>query len=196
MSLFDVITLVSAIAVSFGGGAVIVIALSSYLGDIWAKRILQKEYATLQRGIEEVKHDLSLEKSSYEHYLELILDYYRVFYRHYRLCQRTASADAHRDSPDSPIVYTQDEFLVNLDQFLVDWAEQEGRIRLLLPSKLLELHGEAIQSFNEFKRVVMLYRPEEEQRQKKYDAFKKIDAVKQQLEHGLRAFLRTEKLLK
>lgn len=192
----DVLQLVGAVAISFGGGAFVVIALSSYLADIWAKRILQKEHALLQSGLEEVKHELSLDKSSYEHYLDLILDYYKVFYKHYRLCQRTASADAHQDAPSGPILYTKDEFLENLDHFLSEWAEQEGRIRLLLPAKLLELHGDAIQSFNDFKRIVMLYKPGSEDRTKKEDAFKKIDDVKNKLERGLRDFLRTERLLK
>ena len=149
MTLADALTLVAAVAVSFGGGAIIVIALSGWLGDLLAKRILQKEHATLQGHLEELRHELDLAKSSYEHYVDLILDYYRVFHRHYRMCQRTANADAHRKVPSGEITYTKDEFLAALDKFLVDWAAQEGAIRLLLPVKALELHSEAVDRFND-----------------------------------------------
>ena len=100
MLIKDILIIVGAIAVSFGGGAAIVIALSGWLGKLWAKRILQTEKATLQRQIEELKHELGLVKSSYERYLDLILEYYTVFYRHYRLCQKTTNANAYR-SPEA-----------------------------------------------------------------------------------------------
>lgn len=184
MVIEDALTLVGAIAVSFGGGAVIVIGLSSYLGNLWAKRILQNE-----------QHELGLAKSSYDHYLDLILEYYQVFYRHYRMCQRAANADGHR-LPDGTITSTQDEFLEALDGFLGDWAAQEGKIRLLLPSRILELHGEAIDGFNVFKRAVDGFRKDDTTRQAKVEAFRKVESVKSKLEDALREFLRTEKLLK
>lgn len=196
MTIQDTLTLLGAVAISFGGGAVIVIALSGYLADLWAKRILQRENTQLQRGLEEIKHELGLERSSYEHYLDLVLEYYKVFYRHYRMCQRTASSDAVRELPDGQITWTKDEFLSRLDTFLQEWSDQEGKIRLLLPNKLLELHGEAIDCFNEFKCIIQHYRPDDEKRQQKVDAFAKIESVKVRLESGLREFLRTERLLK
>lgn len=184
MGIEDAITLISAVAVSFGSGAVIVIGLSSYLGDLWAKRILQTEL-----------HEFGLAKSSYEHYLDLILEYYQVFYRHYRMCQRAANADAHR-LPDGTITTTQDEFFDALDDFLVEWAAKEGKIRLLLPSKILELHVEAIDCFNVFKKSVDGFRKDDKTRQAKVEAFRELENVKSQLENALREFLRTEKLLK
>lgn len=184
MAIEDALTLVGAVAVSFGGGAVIVIGLSSYLGDLWAKRRLQNEH-----------HELGLAKSSYDHYLDLILEYYQVFYRHYRMCQRAANADGHQ-LPDGRITSTQDEFLEALDSFLTDWAAQEGKIRLLLPSRILALHAEAIDSFNVFKRAVEGFRKDDATHQAKVEAFRKIESVKSQLEDALREFLRTEKLLK
>lgn len=166
------------------GGAVIVIGLSSYLGDLWAKRILQTEH-----------HELGLAKSSYDHYLDLILEYYQVFYRHYRMCRRAANADGHR-LPDGTITSTQDEFFVALDGFLTDWAAKEGKIRLLLPSRILALHDEAIDGFNGFKKAVDAFRKDDKTRQAKMDAFKNVEGIKSRLEEALREFLRTEKLLK
>lgn len=195
MTLNDALTLVGAVVVSFGGGAFIVIALSGWLADLWAKRILQKENASLQTKIDEIRHELSLERSSYEHYLDLVLDYYTVYYAHYRLCQRTSNADAH-SLPGGSITHTKDEFMSALDTFLANWAAQEGKIRLLLPSEILSLHEEAIDSFNCFKRSVERFRSNEETRKEKQDAFSAIENVKVRLEDKLRKFLRTERLLK
>jgi hypothetical protein len=195
MSLEDAMRLVLAVVASFGGGAVIVVALSKWLAGITAQRIIQNEGAALQRQLEEMKHELSLSKSSYEHYLSLILDYYAVFYRHYRLCQRTAEADAHR-MPDGVITHTKDDFLENLEAFLNDWKAQEGRLRLLLPAKALTLHESAVTAFNHFKRAVEAFRGTDEAREKKRQAFSEIEGVKVEMEAALREFLRTEKLLK
>lgn len=196
MGIQDALTLLGAVALSFGGGAAVVIALSSYLADMWAKRTLQREGSGLQAKLEEFKHELGLARSSYDHYLDLILEYYRVFYRHYRMCQRTAGADAHRTLPDGPIVFTKDEFLNNLGAFLVEWGAQEGKIRLLLPAKLLELHAEAMEAFNEFKDSVAEFRKDGPTRKAKEDAFLTIESVKVRMESALREFLRTENLLK
>jgi len=169
--------------------------LAGWLGTIWAKRILQNEGAKLNEALEAIKHELSLEKSSYEHYLDLIIEYYRVFYRHYRSCQRAAHADAHR-LPDGSITHTKDEFLKSLDSFLEDWSEKEGAIRLLLPKKAMELHEEAVSLFNRFKDAVEEFDSDDHSRQAKQEAFVPIHDLKTRMEEVLREFLRTEKLLK
>lgn len=196
MSTNDIFKITTLIISTFGGGAIIVIALASWLGNLWAKRILQTEKAKIDSQIESIRHEFGITKSSYEHHLDLILDYYASFYNHYRLCQRTATADAHRELPDGEIVHTKDEFFDTLGEFLADWAKKEGRIRLLLPAKLLKLHEEAIAKFNEFKRAVYDFTPAEPIPRKKEIVFKEIDDIKSRLENGLRDFLRTESLLK
>lgn len=195
MTIGEILTVASTVTLSFGGGAVIVIGLSGWLGNIWAKRILQNESAALQRKLEELRHEMALTKSSYEHYLDLILNYYSTFYRHYRLCQRTASADAHR-TPDGEITHTKDEFLAQIDQFLREWADQEGRIRLLLPAKIMSVHEDAIKCFNDFKRAIDAFKHDEESHEKKKVTFRAVDEVKSRMEVLLREFLRTEQLLK
>jgi hypothetical protein len=111
------------------------------------------------------------------------------------LCQRTAGVDAHRQ-PDGQITFTKDEFLADLDTFLAEWATQEGKIRLLLPSKILALHSEAVDCFNRFKQAVDGFQKDEESRNKKKDAFIAVDDLKSRMEEAIREFLRTEKLLK
>jgi len=196
MATDDILKIVALILASFGGGAVVVVGLASWLGNLWAGRILQTERGRLDTQLEALRHELGITKSAYEHHLDLILDYYATFYRHYRLCQRTARADAHRELPDGEIVHTKDEFIKALGAFLKDWAAQEGRIRLLLPAKLLTIHEEAVAKFNEFKRAVHEFTPAEPIPRKKEEAFRGVEEVKSKLETGLREFLRTESLLK
>ena len=196
MTLQEFFSWVAAALVAVGGVAGIVVGVSKWLGDFWAQKLLQKHSATLQADLEKLRHDFSLAKASYDHRLGLILDYYALFYRHYRLCQRTTSADAHRRLPDGPIVRTKDVFLEAIDQFIVDWSAQEGRIRLLLPGPLLELHEEAVERFNKFKQAVDEFRTEDDESQRsKEKAFEAIEDLKKRYETGLRTFLRTEKLL-
>ena len=153
MAVDDILKISALIISAFGGGAIIVIGLASWLSNLWAKRILQVEKAKIDTQIESIRHEFGITRSSYEHHLDLILDYYASFYSHYRRCQRTAHADAHRELPDGEIKHTKEEFFETLGEFLSDWADKEGRIRLLLPAKLLEVHEEAVTKFNEFKRI-------------------------------------------
>lgn len=196
MTLEDILKIVSLILASFGGGALIVVGLAKWLGNVLAGRILQVEKAKFDKELEDIRHELGIAKSAYEHHLDLILNYYSIFYTHYRRCQRTAHADAHRELPDGEMKYTKDEFIDSLSDFLEDWAEKEGRIRLLLPSPLLALHEEAVLKFNQFKRAVHEFTPEEPSPRKKEILFREIDELKIKLEDGLRDFLRTESLLK
>lgn len=54
-----------AILLSLGGGAAIVFAFSTWLGKVWAERILEKDRAKYQREIELIKGDLN--KKIHEH---------------------------------------------------------------------------------------------------------------------------------
>jgi hypothetical protein len=195
MSVQDALALFGAIIASVGGVAAIVVGVSKWLADYWTGRALQAHQASLDVGLEKLRHEFNLTQASYDHRLDLILNYYAAFYRHYRLCQRTASADAHRKLPDGPIVYTKDAFLNALVNFIVEWASHEARARLLLPSPLLLLHEKVVDAFNGFKKAVDEFKPDDSSRDAKEHAFQAIEGVKTQLEAGLRAFLRTEKLL-
>lgn len=196
MTFQEILKIAGLILGSLGGGAFIVVSLSSWLGNLWARRILQNKKANSDVHLASIRHELGIAKSAYEHHLDLILEYYATFYRHYRLCQRTAHADAYRKLPEGELKHSRDEFLDALDGFLADWAAQEGKIRLLLPAKLLETHEEAVVAFNEFKRSVQAFSSAEPYPREKAKVFNKIDGIKVKLEAGLREFLRTESLLK
>jgi hypothetical protein len=127
--------------------------------------------------------------------VDLLLEYYSTFYRHYRLCQNATNQDAHH-FPDGRVVKTRDLFFEQLDLYLSESKAQEGKARLVLPSHILELHNDAINAFNEFKDAMKRATYDEIFHESKISAFAKIEGVKVNIESGLRAFLRTEHLLK
>ena len=63
------------ILTSLGGGALIVAALFRLLGELTAKRILQKEQGEILKSIEELKQELGLMKSNYEKNAEWIIEF-------------------------------------------------------------------------------------------------------------------------
>jgi hypothetical protein len=180
---------------AFGGWALVVAALTHYLADIFAKRALQREAARFSEQIASLSHELKLRESSYSKHLDLLLDYYATFYRHYRLCQNAANQDAHR-LPDGTVVKTRDTFFKQLDLYLAESKAQEGKARLVLPAKLLALNDEGIVAFNAFKDAMQREQYDEVFHENKVRAFARVQAVKEKFELGLREFLRTEQLLK
>ena len=192
----EILKITYLIIASFGSGAVIVTALLSWLGKLWMERILQAEKVLITEQIENIRHELSITKSSYDHHIDLILDYYALFYKHYSMCRRAANADAYRSIPDGEMVESRGEYLDNLEEILNNWQEYNGRVRLLLPSKLLSIHEEAIGKFNEFRKAVYNFTSAEPEPRKKALVFNELDEIKSRLEEGLRDFLRTESILK
>lgn len=188
----EVLSLIRQAATFFGGAAAVIIALVTFLGGLFAKKILQNERAAIEAGLLALGHELGLVKVTFEKQRDLLTDYYVTLYKHYRLCQDTAKADGYR-SPDAHITMTKDEFLEKLDAFLHDWHEQEPRIRLFLPSPLLQVHSDAIGAFNEFKRSVDCFDKTEGSRNRKKEAFAKVHHIKERMEIGLRDFLRTDR---
>jgi hypothetical protein len=62
VSLEDALSLFTAGIVSIGGGGLVVLALSSWLGKVWAGRILRDETHKLSIQLEEAKRDLDVIK--------------------------------------------------------------------------------------------------------------------------------------
>lgn len=179
---------------AFGGWALVVAAMTHYLADQFAKRALQREAAAFTAQLASFGHEWKLRESSYAKHLDLLLDYYATFYRHYRLCQNATNQDAHR-MPDGAIIKTKETFFAELDQYRAEMRQQEGRARLLLPAPLLQLHEDGIAAFNRFKDTMKRTVYDEEFHEAKRKAFAEIADVKGRLETGLRNFLRTEHLL-
>lgn len=60
MAVLDAIYIGSSIVVSLGGGAVLVFALSSWLGKVWAERLMQKERQDHAIQLEHLRTSLQL----------------------------------------------------------------------------------------------------------------------------------------
>lgn len=180
---------------AFGGWAAVVGALLYFLADLFSKRTLQRESSEISRQLASITHELSLQKSSYERHLELLLEFYQSFYRHYRACQHAAKADAIR-LPDGTTTKTKEDFFAELDEYLADTVRLEGRYRLVLPSHILTVHGDAQNAFNAFRSVMRMKSYDEAFHAEKEKCFRNIHEIKDRLESALRDFLRTEHLLK
>ena len=180
--------------VAFGGWTVVVAALVYYLGDLFSKRTLQREASDLSRQVAALGHELSLRKSSYDKHLDLLLEYYSSFYKHYRACQAAAESDVVQ-MPDGTRISMKDRFFEELDDYLARSAAAEGKVRLILPAKALNLHSETIRVFNEFKRVMDRKLYDDEFHTQKASTFAELHALKGELEETLREFLRTEHLI-
>lgn len=178
----------------FGGWAAVLGVFVHYLADLSSKRTLQDEASRLTERVNELAHELKLRESAYGKHLDLLLEYYSTFYRHYRLCQNATNQDAHQ-FPDGRVVKTRDVFFEQLDGYLSESKAQEGKARLLLPAHLLELNDEAIEAFNEFKDAMKRTTYDEVFHESKRTAFAKVETAKTKLEAGIRSFLRTEHLL-
>lgn len=191
----EVVNVIEHLLTVFGGITFVCVALITWLGQLYQKRILQNEQHKLSTSLKKLENELALEKSSYEHYLELIMNYYSTYYDHYRLCQHACEADAIRN-PDGSITNTKNTFDSQLDVFLKKWSAQEGKVRLLLPTEILEIHEESIQAFNNVRDAVRKFKNSDETKAGKISAFKNLHTVKIKMESSLRIFLRTESLLK
>ena len=190
----DLPTALLAVLGAFGGWAVIVAALTHYLGDLFAKRTLQREAERFTSKLTTLGHELKIRESSYDKHLDLLLSYYAAFYRHYRICQNATNYDEHRFE-DGTIVNTRDTFWSNLDKYRQEMADLEGSARLLLPSSLLELHEDSIAAFNAFKDVMKRATYDAKYQSDKREAFSRILVIQVKLEDGLRKYLRTEHML-
>ncbi len=186
--------LISSALIPFGGWAFVVIGLTTFLTTMFVKRTLQSEAAAFSAKLTNIGHEFNLRESSYEKYLDLLLDYYSIFYRHYRLCQNATNQDAH-EFDDGRVVKTKDVFFDQLDNYISELKAQEGKLRLVLLAHLLVFHEESISAFNEFKEVMKRNNYDESFHTSKTEAFAKIITIKGQLEAGLRDFLRTERLI-
>lgn len=187
-------SIAGAILTSLGGGALIVAALFRWLGDLAAKRILQREQNTVLTSLEGLKQELGLARLSYDKHVQHVVEYYALFYRHYQLCQMTEHADVIRH-PEREDLDTKENFLKNVDSFASEWNSRQGLLRLILPNESLLLHEQIIDAFNDFKSKVKSFkRGKSESHQALRESFAVIDKLKQKLEKNLREHLRTDKI--
>ena len=196
MDIKGILEIGTAILVSLGGAGAVLIALSSYLGKIWASKILESDRQKYQRELEQLTHSLSIRKTAYDRYLDLIVSYHDVIYKHYRLCQQTEHADIIRH-PERGEYKTKEKFISKIDDFVEEVRAVEGKLRIILPEAILEIHNELVGEFNEFKHILDNYNnsTESDDRHRLHEAMSKIVSRQKQLEQSLRNLLRTQNVL-
>jgi hypothetical protein len=195
MSNISVWDIVGGILASLGGGALIVAALFKWLGEVMAKRILQKEQNAVLIQIEGLKQELALTRLSYEHHVQDIVEYYAMFYKHYQACAAVVNADAHYFRDTDTTINTKDDYLAHRDEFADEWNKRQGLVRLILPSPMVLIHSQIISALNKFKGKVEFFdTAKPETRAALVEAFNNIQSLKEQLERGLRDHLRVDKL--
>jgi uncharacterized protein with von Willebrand factor type A (vWA) domain len=145
------------------------------------------------------RYQLSLSKSTYDKYLDLMLDYHQSIYVYYRLCQRVAHADRYRNLDTNEELNSAKEFLEQLPKIVDNFSENEHRVRLLLTDRLLSRHNALIESFNEFREIVYqigkIRIATNEEREKLKRCFNyQIEVNKIEIERELRRLLRIDRL--
>ena len=66
MGLKEIAAIAGTILASLGGGAAIVFAFSSWLGKVWANRLMEKERAEYNKELERLKSEFLKETESYK----------------------------------------------------------------------------------------------------------------------------------
>lgn len=64
MSLPDIVNIVAGVIFSLGGGGMIVFGLSSWLGKVWADRLMQSERAKHEATLKKLESQLQHESQS------------------------------------------------------------------------------------------------------------------------------------
>lgn len=150
----------------------------------------------LEHELETFRHELALAHDTYAKNLDLILEYYARIYRHYRVCQEAANFDIFVD-PDGSDRFPKKDYLDKVEAFRVDWNSDEGKLRLLLPKRILDLHEKTLSAINVFTRAIKRHTASQDDRDKDsiLRAFETVHEETRRLELDLREFLRTERLL-
>jgi len=133
----DVFKLFGAAIVSIGGGGVIIVALSSWLGKVWASRILTQETHQLATQLEAAKRDLDiLKETTLRFQNDKILIYRTVIEIVSRLL---ATLDSHEDGR-----LVVDEAGARFDEFNEQRMRVYGYLAMLAPQSVMDAQDELI----------------------------------------------------
>ena len=172
---------------------IIYFLIKKFVIPLSLEKMLERIRQDFRKELVNVKHEFGLVKSSYDKYLDKILEYYSAIYRLYKLCQNVVNyQESHFPSGD--VKSTKQQYDENLNEFVDQCRMHSGIMRLILPEEIIKADENVTKSFNFFKNQFQLYSELTEDK-KLTAAFKEIDKQKNELESQLRKLLRTEKLL-
>ncbi|MEK6805267.1 MAG: hypothetical protein AABY95_01285 [Pseudomonadota bacterium] len=146
MSLGDVMTLVAASIVALGGGGVLVLALSSWLGKVWAERLMESARAAHEQSLEALRSSLHRDNETVLSQLRTHLDVAKEKHlsghddkiRIYRLVVEVVSdllADFDRHSRQA---LPPDQAAQSLDRFNRGRMKAYGYLAMLAPQTVMD----------------------------------------------------------
>ena len=118
MQFNDLLSIVGAVLLSLGGGAVIVFALAKWLGGVWAGRILENERAALSR-----EHELLVRRRNVYTKLSLTM---RVFLDS-EVKATPEQKDAFLAAYDEAALWASEEVVAELGTFLDMQVENKAK---------------------------------------------------------------------
>jgi len=172
---------------------IIYFLIKKFVIPLSLEKMLERIRQDFRKELVNVKHEFGLVKSSYDKYLDKILEYYSAIYRLYILCQNVVTYEKSH-FPSGDVKSTKQQYDENLNEFVDQCRMHSGIMRLILPEEIIKADENLTKSFNFFKNQFQLYSELTEDK-KLTAAFKEIDKQKNELESQLRNLLRTEKLL-
>ena len=180
----------------------LITTISGSSGIDWIQVLIQSSIITILVTLctsiilAKLNSEYDIRRSFYENNINIIFEYYTIFYQYYRLCQKTATVDIIRDRHGKEIS-TRDLLINGIVKFVDSILEIESKIQLILPDNILSLHEESIKQFNAFRNVMKSYNLEHEKPKDDLKAkFELIDKQKDLIRNSLKEYLRSEKVLK
>ena len=136
MTMDEIFKLAAAIIVSLGGSALLLAAFSSWLGGIWAKRMLQDERAKHSETLESLKKELDLlkQKELTRHFDKLAI-YKDIIHLVSEMLREFEAVATSRKNAISPGV--EDSFALNRNKAY-------GYISLVSNQEVMDKHNEMI----------------------------------------------------
>jgi hypothetical protein len=128
----------SAVLVALGGGAAIVFAFSSWLGKVWANRILEQERVKYSQQLEELKQRLELQLHSGKALFDAEFGIYRELWTHandLRLLAVNIRSGLRKS------LLTEEEHIERYKQFSVQLSEIEHFVNSYKPFFSVEIHS-------------------------------------------------------
>lgn len=182
----------------------IIATIASFLGGYFRKKgdylALREEFnkileqnKKMTNAIEQIRNNFYVSKAFHDKFVEKIVDFYIIFHKYYRSCQKVVSSQYIRDK-NGVVVSTEDLLLKDLNKIKEQYDETEGYIKILLPEKILKIISELTKGFNNFRGILKkVYDNPSEKNQALTNCFKnEIHKHKEDLAIALRVYFKIE----
>lgn len=136
----DVFKIIFSILASIGAGGAIVLALSSWLGKLWAQRILENERHKLSSELEKTKRDLDVIKETTLRFQNDKLHIYRIIVD--VIAKLLAALDAHESGRLQP-----QEANAHFDEFNEQRIKIYGYLAMIAPQAVMDAQDNLIDSY-------------------------------------------------